>query len=146
MGLIDFHSANKISLFAQFKSSTKKFDWQIIRLLLLLMNSQVSSISKRCWFKPTVEINPQHFLSLLCCSPSLPKSFSLCLSLAPSCLIPHHDLPGWISHKNLMIGMFDCHWLTINVWRHFIVSLRRLLTILQLKGFRSNLLQRQVAD
>jgi hypothetical protein len=111
------------------QNTTQKFDWQIICPLLLLMNSQLLSFSKRCWFRPTAEINPRHFLSLLCCSPSLHKSFSLCLSLTPSCLIPDHDLPGLISHKNLMIRMFDYHWMTINVWGHFVVSLRRLLTM-----------------
>ncbi len=100
---------------------------------MLLMKAQVLSISKHCWFRSTVEINPLRFLSPRCCSPSLPKSFSLYLSLSPSCLIPHHDLPGLISHKNLMICMFDYHWSTINVWGHIIVSLRRLLTIIILK-------------
>jgi hypothetical protein len=63
------------------QNTTQKFDWQIIRLLLLLINSQVLSISKQCWFRPTVEINPRCFLSPLCYSLRLPKSFSLHLSL-----------------------------------------------------------------
>jgi hypothetical protein len=106
-----------------------KFDWQIIRLLLPLINSQVLSVSKHCWFRSTFKINPRRFLSLLCCSPSLPKSFSLCLSLTLSSLIPDHDLPGLISHKSLMIRMFDYHWLTINIWGLFVVLLMDLLTI-----------------
>ncbi len=57
------------------------------------INSQVFSVSRCCWFRPTVKINPRCFLSLLCYSPSLPKSFSLHLTLPPSCLIPRHDLP-----------------------------------------------------
>jgi hypothetical protein len=39
-------------------------------------------------------------------------SLSLCLSLPPSCLIPHHDLPVFVSYKNLMIRcliIIDCN-------------------------------------
>ncbi len=112
------------------QNTTQKFDWQIICRLLPLINSKVLSVGKRYWFRPTVEINPCHFLSLRCCSLPLPKSFSLRLSLPPSCLIPHHDLPRLISHKKITICMFHYHWLTINVWGHIVVSLGRLLSIL----------------
>ncbi len=75
------------------------------------------SICRCCWFRPTVKINPRHFLSPLCFSPSLPKSFSPSLSLPLSCLIPHYDLPVFISYKNLMICMFWLSLITINCLR-----------------------------
>jgi len=44
---------------------------------------------------------------LLSLSPQI--SLSLCLTLPPSFLISRHDLPVFISYKNLMIHIFDCN-------------------------------------
>ncbi len=50
-------------------------------------------------------------LSVIRATVLLSLSPQIFLSLPPSSLIPRHDLPVLISHKNLMIHMFDYHWL-----------------------------------
>ncbi len=98
-------------------NATPNLDWQLSlhcsKWLTPSRNYQVllrftGVVDLDQWSKST------HAIFSRCCD-ALPLSpnLSLCLTLPLSCLLPHHDLPVFISYKNLMICMFDHHLIAI---------------------------------
>ncbi len=81
------------------QNTTQKFDWQIIRLLLLLINSKVLSISKQCWFRQSKSTHA--VFSCRCVTLSLFPNLSLSVSLSLISLVSLSLLlalfPSWFT-------------------------------------------------